>query len=215
MTFLVTAAVYDDIERRSRALIEKHHRENPLIEEGKTLEEILGMLGLNAAPEAPLLLRHMLERLGSRGVLKPVRHTWALASHSVTVSKEFESHIRTVDAFVRERGIQMCSLADCVAALGRKSIDERVLRQVLYHLVNKRSVYSIEGHYVHAAVVDAARTRLLEKLRAEPAGLTVAQFRDLIEGNRKLCLALFAQFENESIVERKGDVRVLKKKGEG
>jgi hypothetical protein len=50
-------------------------------------------------------------------------------------------------------------------------------------------------------------------LTARPEGLTVAQFRDLIADNRKICLRLFAIYDAEGITIRKGDVRVISEKG--
>jgi hypothetical protein len=43
--------------------------------------------------------------------------------------------------------------------------------------------------------------------------MTVAQFRDLVSGNRKLCLLLFAIFDREGMTQRAGDVRVITEKG--
>jgi hypothetical protein len=40
----------------------------------------------------------------------------------------------------------------------------------------------------------------------------VAQFRDLVDGNRKMCILLFALFDGEGVTERRGDVRVRKEK---
>ena len=52
----------------------------------------------------------------------------------------------------------------------------------------------MEGSYLFGAQVDVCRTKLLNALRAKPEGLTVAEFRDVVEGNRKICLMLFALF---------------------
>jgi hypothetical protein len=54
---------------------------------------------------------------------------------------------------------------------------------------------------------------LLDALAKNPEGLTVAQFRDLVSGNRKICLLLYALFDSEGITERQGDVRVITDKG--
>jgi hypothetical protein len=41
----------------------------------------------------------------------------------------------------------------------------------------------------------------------------VAGFRDLVSGNRKICLLLYTLFDGEGITERRGDVRVITEKG--
>jgi hypothetical protein len=53
----------------------------------------------------------------------------------------------------------------------------------------------------------------MDKLKAVPEGITVARFRDLVEGNRKTCLPLLELFDAEGITERRGDVRVITEKG--
>ncbi len=44
-------------------------------------------------------------------------------------------------------------------------------------------------------------------------GSTVAEFRDPVEGNRRTCLLLLAQYESEGIIERLGDRRIITEQG--
>jgi selenocysteine-specific elongation factor len=54
---------------------------------------------------------------------------------------------------------------------------------------------------------------LLEYLVEHKEGCTVADFRDLIGGNRKICLLLLNLFDSEGITVRKGDYRHITEKG--
>ena len=71
----------------------------------------------------------------------------------------------------------------------------------------------IENDFVHASIVDRCRAALLGELKNMPQGITIAQFRDLIQGNRKMCLLLLSRFDNEEIIIREGDVRLITDKG--
>jgi hypothetical protein len=102
----------------------------------------------------------------------------------------------------------MSGLARETAAEG---IKEGELKRILRYLVAKKDAYFVDDNYLHASVVDSVRGKLVAALEKSPAGMTVAQFRDLINGNRKICLLLFAQYDREGTTERQGDVRVLKK----
>jgi hypothetical protein len=62
--------------------------------------------------------------------------------------------------------------------------------------------------------VDAVRKTALAALAKDPAGLTVAQLRDLTGGTRRMAILLFQLFETEGIIKRVGDIRVLSKKGQ-
>jgi hypothetical protein len=53
------------------------------------------------------------------------------------------------------------------------------------------------------------KTRLDPTLRE--GGITVAEFRDLVGGNRKICLLLLAQYDSERVTKRDGDFRFLVK----
>ena len=53
----------------------------------------------------------------------------------------------------------------------------------------------------------------MNKLKAMPEGITVAQFRDLVQGNRKTCVPLLELFDAQGITKRQGDVRVITEKG--
>jgi selenocysteine-specific elongation factor len=54
---------------------------------------------------------------------------------------------------------------------------------------------------------------LLRALAEREGGMTVAEFRDLVSGNRKICLALLALYDAEGVTKRDGDLRVLTSSG--
>ena len=215
VTYLLTAAALEHVSGRCKEILAAHHGEHPLLEEGKTAEELQGMLGLESGQEGLSLLRRILERLKTRGELKQVRHTWALAAHAAKTSENSGKHIGFVDEFLKGSGMRVPLYADIAAAALKRGIDERTLREVLRYLAAQGSVYYVESNYIHGAVVAVCRKKLLAQLAETPEGLTVAQFRDLVDGNRKMCLLLFALFDAEGITERRGDVRVITEKGRG
>jgi selenocysteine-specific elongation factor len=88
-----------------------------------------------------------------------------------------------------------------------------MFKQILNYLVKNKKAYYIENTWLHASIVDPIRKTLLKALKQQKSGLTVAQFRDLIGGNRKICLLLYALFDREGITRREGDVRCITEKG--
>jgi hypothetical protein len=142
-----------------------------------------------------------------------VDHTWALSEHTVSIGPELRAGIERVEEFLRASGMKvplMSELSDVTAAAG---IDRKKLDQILRYLSNRGVIYATEGSYLHAEIVDPIRRRLLEALAGREQGMTVAGFRDLISGNRKLCLALYALFDSEGLTERAGDVRIITERG--
>jgi selenocysteine-specific elongation factor len=212
--FAVTGMAVDNLHARIIEILSTHHQLNPLDPSGKTAEELLGMLGFEQDASFGKMLETILAGLANRKKIKPVKHTWALADHSVeTAGLGFESAIRSIDAALAASGMKTPLESDLRETARGHGIDDRMLRQVLRHLVAAHRAYEIEGAWLHASMVDAVRNKLLRELEQQSAGLTVAQFRDLIGGNRKLCLLLYALFDREGITVREGDVRKITPKG--
>jgi selenocysteine-specific elongation factor len=206
-------AVYQEIETRCVRAIEAYHRENPMAGEGKTVEDLYGQTGLKNGHDDMLFLRQLLDALHKRGILKPVKNTWALATHAVRVSKEFEAQIRFIEEFLKKSNMKIPLQSDFEAAAAKAGMDRNALKQAVRYLMNKGRIIGLEGSYIHGDIAARCRRALMDKLKAVPEGITVAQFRDLVEGNRKICIALLTLFEAEGITERQGDVRVITEKG--
>jgi selenocysteine-specific elongation factor len=211
--YLTTKSAYERLAAGAVKAIEAYHRRNPLDEGGSTVEELVGKLNLTPDSTGHEVLRTILRRLEEAGAVKRVGHTRALASHDVTISAELAEKIEVVEGYLRGSGLQTPLASELAAVARQNGIEEREMKRILRYLAGSRRVYEIEGSYLHASVVDPLRDRLVAALEKRPAGMRVAHFRDLIGGNRKICLLLYALFDREGITEREGDVRVLTDEG--
>ena len=61
---------------------------------------------------------------------------------------------------------------------------------------------------IHCEALARARTLLSDSLKRD-GEITVAEFRTLIDSNRKNAMALLGHFDAEGLTVRRGDVRVL------
>jgi selenocysteine-specific elongation factor len=206
-------AVSQDIEARCVQAIEAHHRENPMVEEGKTIDDLFGHTGLTNGRDEMLFVRSMLQSMIKRGILKTFKHTWVRASHIVQVSKEFERQVQFVEEFLKNSGMKIPLLGDLEAAAAKAGMDRNSFKQTIRYLINNGRIIAFEGSYLHGDIVGRCRRALVDKLKTTPGGITVAQFRDLVEGNRKTCVPMLELFDAEGITERRGDVRVITEKG--
>jgi selenocysteine-specific elongation factor len=212
-SFLITDEAYERL--RSRVLEEcgRYHKENPLSDGGRALEELPGLLGMGRGAEDREILSVVLQRLEGEGALKKAGNTWALPSHAVAVSPDLQRQISALDSFFKGCGMSAPTGADLSAAAAMAGIDERTAKQALHYMAGRRMIYKAENTWLHASVVDRSRTQLLKALDRTPGGMTVAQFRDLVGGNRKICLLLYGLFDEEGVTRREGDVRVITEKG--
>jgi selenocysteine-specific elongation factor len=209
----LSSAVRDRLTSGILAALERHHRENPLSERGRTTEELMGPLGIDRGGDGESALRLLLEQLERERRVKAVAHTWTLFSHRVELSPDRRRHSSFVEEFLAQQGMTTPSIADLTAAAARLGMKERDVDQALRYLVEQKRVHQVEGEYLAAKVVDACRAALLKELAGRTKGLTVAEFRDLVSGNRRICLLLLALFDREGLTRREGDTRALTDKG--
>ncbi len=187
------------------------HRRNPLVAKGRTVEELMSFAGVGQRSAAEFLLRVLLDELKDEGRLKPVGRTWALASHSVNISPAEAERIQFVENMLIRYGMQTPLMSEMNPAAQRRGIEERELNQYLRYLVSEERARFIDGNYIHVSVVDRCRDALAKALKQRPEGMTVADFRDLVGGNRKICLLLLAYYDEQGVTVRQGDLRVLGK----
>ena len=81
-------------------------------------------------------------------------------------------------------------------------------------LTAQNKLYRTDNSYLHSYVVDESRKKILKFLATNPDGITVAEFRDIVKGNRKICLLMLSIFDKEEIIYRDGDLRKITEKGE-
>ena len=206
-----------DHKKTMLALLKKSlaqfHKKHPFIETGRTKEELLGILGLGDSAEAKEFAGLFLQSAIHDTVIRQEGKTYSLADHAVHLSKQDIEQGKIVEEYFEKCGMQTPIYADLVLFARKHSIDEKRLKQLTNIMVSEKIIYFIENAYLHYQIVDNARRLLLTELSKNQEGLTVAKFRDLVNGNRKICLLLYALFDAEGITQRKEDVRVITEKG--
>ena len=211
--YLILKRERDRLREGCLKVIGGFHRRHPLQEVGRTTEELRGILGLAPEPANDTMLRMMLEDLEKEGKVKRVARTWALADHEVRIGPELERRITFVAEFLRGCRMHVPLMSELDRAAGDEGVTKRETEEILRYLVRQGEACFMEGEYLHSSAVDRCRSMLVRELSQRDGGLTVAQFRDLVSGNRKMCLLLFALYDAEGVTERVGDVRVLTKQG--
>jgi len=199
----------DAMKQAVRETLAAFHRRNPLVEKGRTVEELMGITGVGQRSAAAAVLRVLLDELKDAGELKLVGRTWALASHNVTISPTVAEAIQFVEDALVRYGMQTPLMSEMIPAAKRRGIGERELEQYLRYLVSEERARFIDGNYIHVSVVDRCRNALVKALEQRPEGMTVAGFRDLVGGNRKICLLLLGYYDEQGITVRHSDLRVL------
>ncbi len=211
--YLLVKREHDRLRSASLGSIASYHRRHPLEERGRTADELLGIIGLPAEAASEATLGLMLEKLCAEGQVRRAGHTWAGADHRVEIDPTLSASIEFVDGFLQRGKMQTPLMSELKREADKRGLSEREFKEILRYLVKNQRAYFIEDSYLHASVVDGCRRALLADLAKRDAGATVAQFRDLVKGNRRICLLLLAIYDAEGVTRREGDLRVLTGKG--
>jgi len=201
------------IERINGSILAFHKR-NPLIPTGLSENELISKSGFTESPAGRQYCRIVLEDLERQNVIRRSCTTWISAGHHVLIPEQVKRDTLWLERIINEYHTQVPLLSEMRIRAKKYGMSEIDLKQYLYFLNRAGKIYHIEGEYIGSAIVDRCRTILLKELNRIKSGITVAGFRDLISGNRKLALTLLAQYDSENIIRREGDLRYLTEKGE-
>ncbi len=210
---LLRMSSYNEIKNKILKAITNFHKRNPLYLGGKTTSELCGLFGANRTDDTDSAIEFIIEKLEGEKKLKRVQNSWAFQNHSVTLTPEDEKQIKFVEEYHKNSGMQTPLMSELINQAGKQGIEENKLRQILHLLTTRKKLYNIDGNFIHSTIVDRSRTELLRNLLKRGGGATVADFRDFVKGNRKICLLMINQFDKEGITFRESDLRFITEEG--
>ena len=211
--FLMLKNVHDKIVSDLLHHISNYHKNNPLVETGKTFEELIGIVDKNMPSTQVEVIKSIIGELSDEKKIKKVGNAWSLFSHSVELNHNEQRQLDFVEEFIKNSDKSVPLMSDLSREAGKNGIDEKKLKQILILLTTQNKLFRFEENYLHYSIVNDCKNKLLKYLAHHPEGITVANFRDLIKGNRKICLLMLNLFDDQGITFRDGDLRKITEKG--
>ena len=206
----------DKLENKIANYLKVAHKANPLDYSGKSPEEFTALISTNSlsfgegrGEVKTLILKSVIDNMLTNEVIVKRGKTYALSTHKVMLDKNDYIKINWVDQFILNQKMKVPLWSELKERSEIQGIDEKRLKQILGYLIGRKRIILHDGEYVHKFIVERARTKLLEYLNNHPEGITVAEFRDLINSNRKMCILLLSIFDKEGLTVRNGDTRLL------
>lgn len=213
---LVSATCLDALRGAILAATGDHRKRNPLSARGIDLDELRSHLRLQRRAAHDEVILSLVRGLLERQKLRESSGTWFLFDDDGAVDPRLANSVAVVEEFLRGCGMQTPLMSEIKALASRKGLGDKELGGILHHLVQTGKVVKVEDNYLHHTVVDDCRRKLVARLQERPAeGVKVSDFRDLVQGNRKICLLLLARFDEEGVTRREGDFRFLKEARHG
>ena len=212
-TFLVLKAEKEKVKTNVLKNISNFHKRNPFLEKGRTFDELIGTVDKSLNKLWKDVLKSILLELENDKKLKQVEETWTLINHSVQLDAKELEQIRYIEDYFIKSEMHTPIISELISVAKQKGIDEKKMDQILSMLVARNNLYRIDDNYLHSSVVNKCRKELLNFLSGHANGITVAGFRDLIDGNRKICLLMLNLFDTEGVTYRDGDFRKITERG--
>jgi len=203
----------DRLETRLVKYIQIAHQKNPLDNKGKGVDELISLVGDFPVAAKSLIIKKALENLLQKGIIEKRKDTFGIASHRIKLLQKDHDQINWVDQFILNQRMQVPLWSELRERAFKREIDESRLKQILIYLVAQKRLIHFDGIYLHCINVAPLRKTLILHLSKKQDGISIGEFRDLIKGNRKICLVLLNIFDNEGIIKRVDDKRFLTEKG--
>lgn len=203
----------EKIETKIIKFLQIAHKNNPLDANGKEISELQSIIKDFPESSKSIILRRILDDLRKNKIIDKRQNTYALCSHEVNLETNDHIQINWVDQFILNQRMKTLLWSEITERGARRGISEKRLKQILFYLVAKKRLIHHDNDFIHSFNVEPVRIKVLEYLNEHTEGLTVGQFRDLINGNRKICLILLNIFDSEGIIIRTNELRFITDKG--
>ncbi|MEZ5082959.1 MAG: selenocysteine-specific translation elongation factor [Bacteroidales bacterium] len=179
------------------------HQRNAILEEGLETTEFIGKLNFATNEAGKLYLDDLMNRLFKEGLTKRAGKSWALAEHQVKIDPRTQEQLQWLENTIRKVGMDKPILADIEKLAHDQKINKEKLKTMIRYLGNQDNLIFYEGEFIHRSVVDTCRKKLLEKVSKKEDGINEKEFRELIDGTKKLIQMLVGIFISEGIVSKK------------
>ncbi len=189
-------------------IITKHHKLKPLSKFGKNFNELLGLFGNQKDENSKIALKQILENYKNDGKLIQVENSWCLSSHKIVLSETQKKQIDSIESKLQKSKYSSLTFSEIQSEL---KISQQELENLLYYLIENEKILRIKDGFFSKNFIDESKNKLILYF-AENQQITISQFRNLINSNRKISLSILEYFDEKKLTIRKGDFRILKKK---
>ncbi|MCF7918359.1 MAG: selenocysteine-specific translation elongation factor [Candidatus Cloacimonetes bacterium] len=187
--------------------VRQFHNQNPLSRDGRSFQELLGIFGIQVTAVCRDYLLLLLQEMESSFKLRKEGKTWVLFEHKVEIKEDFQKKIAAINDFLYKCGYNVPLMSGIIETAEIYAISDKDLKLILQKLVKEEEVIFYQSSYIHIKIVNQARARLISYLKQHEEGISLAQYRTLLDTNRKMASLLLEYFDTRQITARKDNVR--------
>lgn len=191
-----------DFQEKAIEEIRVWHMKYPIFAHGLNDKEISGKLGFASKQVGQLYTSALLNKIQEEGKILSVDETWALSDHKVTIDAKTREQIDWVEEELKGFGMEKPSMAILEASALHRRITKDQLKAIFVFLSKQNKVYLFENDFIHADFSNQARKLLLVELIKRNNGINEKDFRELIDGTKKVVQLLVGIFTREGIITK-------------
>jgi selenocysteine-specific elongation factor len=189
------------------------HSKNAILDEGLETNEFVGKFGFGNNDAGKRYLELLMERIAKEGKIIRVGTTWVLTDHEVIVDPKTQEQLQWLEETIQKVGFEIPILSEIAKAAHENKINKDRLKMLLKYLGKEGKLVFYQGEYIHRTIADKSRTLLLNKIFAKRDGINEKEFRELINGTKKLVQFLLGCFIEEGIVTKESFYIRITEKG--
>ncbi|MCB2220550.1 MAG: selenocysteine-specific translation elongation factor [Bacteroidetes bacterium] len=182
--------------------IGQYHLKNPILDNGLETIDFYGKFGFGNNEAGKLYLELLMERIRQEGMIKKVENSWALMNHQVKIDSKTQSQLEWIEKMIRAVGMEKPMPSDIEEMAHSERINKERLKMMIKYLGKQGKLVFHDGDYIHRAIVDQCRKQLLEKIANKEDGINEKEFREMINGTKKLVQMLLGIFIEEGTVSK-------------
>ncbi|MEZ5148548.1 MAG: hypothetical protein R2759_16125 [Bacteroidales bacterium] len=180
--------------------INSYHQKNPILEEGLETIDFYGKFGFGTNEAGKIYLDHVMSSIYQEGLIKKVANTWALKDHEVKIDPKTQNQLNWLEQTILNVGMDKPMSSEIEEKAHQEKINKDRLKMMLKFLRKEGKLVFFEGEYIHSEIVNRSRKILLEKIVTKADGINEKEFREMIDGTKKLVQMLLGIFLEEGSV---------------
>jgi selenocysteine-specific elongation factor len=198
--FLVKESLDSDYRKFVLDEIGSWHQKNPILDEGLETNEFIGKLNFAKNESGKRYLEILMKRIAEDGEIVRIGNTWSLNGHEVKIDPKTKEQLTWLENKIKAVGFELPLAKDIAQLAHENKINKERLKMLVTYLGKQGKFVFYQGEYIHHTIADRSREMLLPKVYNNDAGINEKQFRELINGTKKLVQFLLGRFIEEGIV---------------
>ena len=207
--YLVKTELIDKMKEKILTSLHQFHTQFPIFETGRNLHELKGLMN-NKSSTYIQILPVVLEEMQTDEQIKKINNTWCVYSHHAKFSKSLNILMEKLEKWLLDSNLnnQVNDFSSMKIQFSEST--ENDLKMLLSFLELKGKIRKIDHYFFHTEFLKKVEQILINYLEQHTKeGISLAQYRDLIHGNRRNAMILLDFFEHEKIVYNLNNVRFL------